>query len=175
MLTEETWYINRFFATVEKIEKFIVPIGYMGVIISYHGKGDVDLNCDACSNGELVANGEHGVWKDALLPEKCAFNTCARKIKLVSMTNITLKWIQDAVSSKVEHYDENLAEVSFMARDVFELSLPPSVAIHIDYRMASMVIRRFGDVKLLVEQTLGPMVAFYFKNIGQTMTLIELI
>jgi len=37
------------------------------------------------------------------------------------------------------------------------------------------VIQRFGDIKRLVDQTLDPMVAAYFKNIGQTRTLIQLI
>jgi len=37
------------------------------------------------------------------------------------------------------------------------------------------VIQRFGDVKRLVEQTLDPMVSAYFKNIGQTRTLIQLL
>ena len=37
------------------------------------------------------------------------------------------------------------------------------------------MIQRFGDVKRLVEQTLDPMVSAYFKNIGQTRTLIQLI
>lgn len=36
-------------------------------------------------------------------------------------------------------------------------------------------MQRFGDVKRLVEQTLDPMVAAYFKNIGQTRTLIQLL
>jgi uncharacterized membrane protein YqiK len=38
-----------------------------------------------------------------------------------------------------------------------------------------LVIQRFGDVKKLVEQTLDPMVSAYFKNVGQTRTLIQLI
>ncbi|MEW5939036.1 MAG: SPFH domain-containing protein, partial [Chloroflexota bacterium] len=38
-----------------------------------------------------------------------------------------------------------------------------------------LVIQRFGDIKRLVEQTLDPMVSAYFKNIGQTRTLIQLI
>ena len=29
-------------------------------------------------------------------------------------------------------------------------------------------MQRFGDIKKLVEQTLDPMVAAYFKNVGQT-------
>jgi uncharacterized membrane protein YqiK len=47
--------------------------------------------------------------------------------------------------------------------------------MHIDYKKAPMIIQRFGDVKKLVEQTLDPMVSAYFKNIGQKMTLIELL
>jgi uncharacterized membrane protein YqiK len=37
------------------------------------------------------------------------------------------------------------------------------------------VIQRFGDIRKLVEQTLDPMVAAYFKNVGQRKTLIELL
>jgi uncharacterized membrane protein YqiK len=47
--------------------------------------------------------------------------------------------------------------------------------MHIDYQKAPLVIQRFGDVKKLVEQTLDPMVSAYFKNVGQTRTLIQLI
>jgi uncharacterized membrane protein YqiK len=47
--------------------------------------------------------------------------------------------------------------------------------VHIDYQKAPLVIQRFGDIKRLVEQTLDPMVSAYFKNIGQTRTLIQLI
>src|SRR5262249_796935 len=56
-----------------------------------------------------------------------------------------------------------------------EPSLPLSVVVHIDYRKAPLVIQRFGDVKRLVEQTLDPMVSAYFKNIGQTRTVIQLL
>lgn len=41
--------------------------------------------------------------------------------------------------------------------------------------MAPLVIQRFGDIKILVEQTLDTQIGTYFKNIGQTKTLIELI
>src|SRR5499427_1498494 len=77
--------------------------------------------------------------------------------------------------SGAHKYDENLAEVSLITKDAFEPSLPLSVVVHIDYRKAPLVIQRFGDIKRLVEQTLDPMVAAYFKNIGQTRTLIQLL
>jgi len=47
--------------------------------------------------------------------------------------------------------------------------------VHIDYQKAPLVIQRFGDIKKLVEQTLDPMVAAYFKNTAQVRTLIQLL
>ena len=71
--------------------------------------------------------------------------------------------------------DENLSEISLITKDAFEPTLPLSVVMHIDYKKAPMIIQRFVDVKKLVEQTLDPMVSAYFRNIGQKMTLIELL
>jgi len=62
-----------------------------------------------------------------------------------------------------------------ITKDAFEPSLPLSVVLHIDYQKAPLVIQRFGDIKRLVEQTLDPMIGAYFKNIGQTRTLIQLL
>lgn len=107
------------------------------------------------------------------MPGKYAFNTYAGKIILVPTTNIILKWISNQTGS--HRYDENLKEVSLITKDAFEPSLPLSVVMHIDYRKAPLVIQRFGDIKMLVDQTLDPMVSAYFKNIGQTKTLIQLI
>ena len=113
------------------------------------------------------------MWSEPLLPGKYAFNTYAGKVVSVPTTNIILKWIRSQVGS--HRFDENLTEVSLITKDAFEPSLPLSVVIHIDYQKAPLVIQRFGDVKRLVEQTLDPMVSAYFKNIGQTRTLIQLI
>ena len=100
-------------------------------------------------------------------------NTYAGKIIRVPTTNIILKWISNQTGS--HKYDENLTEVSLITKDAFEPSLPLSVVMHIDYKKAPLVIQRFGDIKMLVDQTLDPMVSAYFKNIGQTKTLIQLI
>ena len=72
-------------------------------------------------------------------------------------------------------WDKHLSEVSLITKDAFEPDLPLSVVVNIDYKMAPLVIQRFGDIRKLVEQTLDPMVAAYFKNIGQGKTLIELL
>jgi uncharacterized membrane protein YqiK len=47
--------------------------------------------------------------------------------------------------------------------------------MHIDYKQAPWVIQRFGDINMLVNQSLDPLVSAYFKDVAQTKTLIELI
>jgi uncharacterized membrane protein YqiK len=173
VVVEGTYYINRLFATVEMINKTVVEVGMVGVVVSYTGEMGQDLSGRDYRHGELVQRGKRGVWNEPLLPGKYAFNTYAGKLVQVPTTNIILKWISSEVGA--HHYDENLTEVSLITKDAFEPSLPLSVVIHIDYQKAPLVIQRFGDIKRLVEQTLDPMVAAYFKNIGQTRTLIQLL
>ena len=173
VLAEGTYYINRLFATVERIGKTVVEVGQVGVVVSYTGEAGVDTSGESYRHGELVETGQRGVWRDPLMPGKYAFNTYAGRVTMVPTTNFILKWEACAVGS--HRFDENLAEVSLITRDAFEPTLPVSVVVHIDYRKAPLVIQRFGDIRKLVEQTLDPMVSAYFKNIGQTRTLIELL
>jgi len=173
VIVEGTFYINRLFATVELIPKIIIPVGYVGVVISYIGTKGSDTSGHDYKHGELVSNTSKGVWSEALLPGKYAFNTFAGHVIPVPTTNIVLKWVNNEVGG--HKYDENLMAVDLITKDAFEPSLPLSVVIHIDYRKAPRVIQRFGNIKKLVEQTLDPMVSAYFKNIGQQKTLIQLI
>lgn len=172
-LVEGTYYINRLFATIEMIPKTVIEVGNVGVVVSYTGDTGADLSGSDYKHGELVTEGRRGVWNVPLLPGKYAFNTYAGKVIMVPTTNIILKW--NRRESGAHKLDENLSEVSLITKDAFEPSLPLSVVVHIDYRKAPLVIQRFGDIKRLVEQTLDPMVAAYFKNVGQTRTLIQLI
>src|SRR3990172_5924828 len=173
VLVEGTYYINRLFATVEMIQKTIIEVGNVGVVVSYTGEMGADLSGTEYRHGELASKGNRGVWSEPLLPGKYAFNTYAGKVSTVPTTNFILKWIRNEVGA--HKFDENLTEVSLITKDAFEPSLPLSVVVHIDYQKAPLVIQRFGDIKKLVEQTLDPMVSAYFKNIGQTRTLIQLI
>ena len=45
-LTDGTYFINRWFATVELMPKTVVPIGYVGVVVSYYGRPGKDLSGD---------------------------------------------------------------------------------------------------------------------------------
>lgn len=173
VLVEGTYFVNRLFATVEMIQKTVIEVGNVGVVVSYTGATGEDLSGKEYRHGELVARGQRGVWEEALLPGKYAFNTYAGKVVAVPTTNFILKWISNQTGA--HKFDENLSEVSLITKDAFEPSLPLSVVVHIDYQKAPLVVQRFGDIKRLVEQTLDPMVAAYFKNIGQTRTLIQLL
>lgn len=172
VLVEGTYFINRLFATVEFIKKTIIPVGLVGVVVSYTGRKGADLSGSEYSHGELVESGCRGVWRDPLMPGKYAFNTYAGKIELVPTTNFVLMWKSGESGS---NFDKNLREITLITKDAFEPQLPLSVVVHIDYRKAPMVVQRFGNVAQLVEQTLDPMVSSYFKNVSQTKTFIELI
>ena len=172
VLVEGTYFINRLFATVEFIKKTVIPVGFVGVVVSYTGHKGADLSGTEYSHGELVESGCRGVWRDPLMPGKYAFNTYAGKIELVPTTNFVLMWKSGESGSS---FDKNLREITLITKDAFEPQLPLSVVVHIDYRKAPMVVQRFGNVAQLVEQTLDPMVSSYFKNVSQTKTFIELI
>lgn len=173
VLTDGTYYINRLFATVELRSKTVVPIGYVGVVVSFYGEEGVDTTGSDYKHGELVASGCKGVLEKPLMPGKYAFNTDAGKVVLVPTINIILKWNKSEIGS--HKYDENLTEVDIITKDAFEPSLPLSVVMHIDYKQAPWVIQRFGDINMLVNQSLDPLVSAYFKDVAQTKTLIELI
>ena len=172
VLVEGTYYINRLFATVELIKKTVIPVGFVGVVVSYTGRWGKDLSGIEYSHGELVETGCRGVWRDPMMPGKYAFNTYAGKIELVPTTNFVLMWQSGSSGS---NFDSNLREITLITKDAFEPLLPLSVVVHIDYKKAPMVVQRFGNVKQLVEQTLDPMVSSYFKNVSQTRTFIQLI
>src|SRR5207248_7899230 len=57
-LTDGTYFINRWFATIEMIPKTVVPIGYVGVVVGYYGRVGRDVSGASFRHGERVAEGE---------------------------------------------------------------------------------------------------------------------
>jgi uncharacterized membrane protein YqiK len=172
-LTDGTYFINRWFATVEFLPKTVVPIGYVGVVVSYYGRVGRDLSGEAFRHGERVAEGERGVWERPLGPGKYAFNTYAGQVILVPTTNFVLHWITG--KSEAHRYDESLRSIDLVTKDAYEPMLPLSVVVHIDYQKAPNVIQRFGDVKKLITQTLDPMLSAYFRDVAHKKTMLELL
>ena len=172
-LTDGTYFINRWFATVEVHPKTVVPIGFVGVVVSYYGRQGRDVSGDTFRHGERVAEGERGVWEKPLGPGKYPFNTYAGNIVLVPTTNFVLHWITG--KTEQHRYDESLKSIDLVTRDAYEPLLPLSVVVHIDYQRAPSVIQRFGDVKKLITQTIDPMLSAYFRDIAHRKTMLELL
>ena len=172
-LTDGTYFINRWFASIETIPKTIVPIGYVGVVVSYYGRSGHDLSGQDFRHGERVSEGERGVQEKPLGPGKYAFNTYAGNIVHVPTTNFVLHWVTGRTES--HRYDESLRSIDLVTKDAYEPTLPLSVVVHIDYQKAPNVIQRFGDVKKLITQTLDPMLSAYFRDVAHKRTMLELL
>jgi uncharacterized membrane protein YqiK len=172
-LTDGTYFINRWFASIETIPKTIVPIGYVGVVVSYFGRSGQDLSGQGFRHGERVSEGERGVQEKPLGPGKYAFNTYAGNIVLVPTTNFVLHWVTGR--TETHRYDESLRSIDLVTKDAYEPTLPLSVVVHIDYQKAPNVIQRFGDVKKLITQTLDPMLSAYFRDVAHKRTMLELL
>ena len=172
-LTDGTYFINRWFATIETVAKTVVPIGYVGVVVSYYGRAGRDVSGDAFRHGERVTEGERGVWQTPYGPGKYAFNTYAGNIIIVPTTNFVLHWVTGR--SETHRYDESLRSIDLVTKDAYEPMLPLSVVVHIDYQKAPSVIQRFGDVKRLITQTLDPMLSAYFRDVAHKKTMLGLL
>jgi uncharacterized membrane protein YqiK len=173
VLTDGTFFINRWFATVEIKPKTVIPIGYVGVVVSYYGSVGTDVTGDAFRYGEQVEPGHRGVWKQALTPGKYALNPYAVKVEMVPTVNFVLRWITGQTES--HHYDEDLTSIELVTADGYEPTLPLSLILHIDYQKASRVVQRFGDVRRLISQTLDPMLTAYFRDVAQSSHMLDLL
>ncbi|HEX2749052.1 MAG TPA: SPFH domain-containing protein, partial [Verrucomicrobiales bacterium] len=173
VLTDGTYFINRWFATVELRPKTLIPIGYVGVVISYYGQAGEDVTGSQFRYGEQVSTGHRGVWRDALTPGKYALNPYALKVELVPTVNFVLRWISGQTES--HRYDESLASIPIITADAYEPLLPLSLVLHIDYEKAPRVVQRFGDVRRLISQTLDPILTAYFRDVAQSSNMLDLL
>ena len=94
VLLSGSWNLNPWFVRVELVPLTEIPIGYVGVVVSYVGKEHLDVSGDAFTHGDLVERGRKGVWVEPLLPGKHPLNTRVMKVELVPTTNIVLNWAQ---------------------------------------------------------------------------------
>jgi len=173
VLTDGTFFINRWFASVEILQKTLIPIGYVGVVVSYYGTSGKDLTGDAFRYGEQVEPGQRGVWKKALTPGKYPLNPYAVKVELVPTVNFVLRWITGQVEA--HQYDKDLTSIDLITADGYEPVLPLSLVLHIDYEKAPSVVQRFGDVSRLISQTLDPILSAYFRDVAQNSSMLDLL
>jgi uncharacterized membrane protein YqiK len=173
VLTDGTFFVNRWFATVEIRSKTLIPIGYVGVVVSYYGSKGQDVTGQEFRYGEQVEASQRGVWKRALPPGKYPLNPYALKVELVPTINFVLRWVTGQVEA--HQYDKDLTSINLITADGYEPTLPLSLILHIDYEKAPSVIQRFGDVRRLISQTLDPILTSYFRDVAQSSNMLDLL
>ena len=164
------WTLNPWFVSVEQVPMTEVPIGYVGVVVSYVGDDSDDVSGHEFTHGNIVKKGGRGVWDEPLYPGKYAINTRIMKVELVPTTNIVLNW---ATKSEAHAYDDALSSITVRSKDGFSFNLDVSQIIHVGAKSAPLVISRVGSMKNLVEQVLEPIIGNYFRNASQNYTVLD--
>jgi uncharacterized membrane protein YqiK len=170
ILLSGTWNLNPWFVQVEQVPMVQIPIGYVGVVISFVGKAHVDVSGVEFKHGDLVNTGHKGVWVTPLYPGKHPINTRVMKVELVPTTNIVLNW---ATRTEAHHYDEKLQSITVRSKDGFAFNLDVSQIIHVGALDAPKVISRVGSMQNLVDHVLQPIVGNYFRNSAQDYTVLD--
>jgi len=170
ILLSGQWNVNPWFAHVEQVPMVEIPIGHVGVVISYVGQAHIDVSGVDFKHGDLVDLGHKGVWVTPLLPGKHPINTRIMRVELVPTTNIVLNW---ANRTESHHFDEKLSSITVRSRDGFAFNLDVSQIIHIGANMAPKVISRAGSLQNLIDHVLQPIVGNYFRNSAQDYTVLD--
>lgn len=170
ILLSGTWNLNPWFVQVEQVPMVQIPIGYVGVVISFVGKAHEDVSGIEFKHGDLVNMGHKGVWVTPLYPGKHPINSRVMKVELVPTTNIVLNW---AARTEAHHYDEKLSSITVRSKDGFAFNLDVSQIIHVGALDAPKVISRVGSMQNLVDHVLQPIVGNYFRNSAQDYTVLD--
>jgi uncharacterized membrane protein YqiK len=166
-----SYYINKWAIQIEEIPMTDVPIGFVGVVISYIGEDGKDVTGDSFKHGNIVSKGFRGVWMEPLGPGKYPVNTFTMKVELVPTTNLVLNWAN--ARSEAHNLDKNLCTITVRSKDGFPFNLDVSQIIHIPANEAPKVIARFGSMNNLVSQVLEPTIGNYFRNSAQDSDVIS--
>ena len=166
-----SYNINPWAINIEEVPMTDVPIGHVGVVISYIGEDGKDLTGESFKHGNIVAKGNRGVWMEAYGPGKYPFNKYIMKVELVPTTNLVLNWAN--ARSESHQLDKNLSTITVRSQDGFPFNLDVSQIIHIPANEAPKVIARFGSMNNLVSQVLEPTIGNYFRNSAQDSDVIS--
>lgn len=165
-----SYYINPWAILIEERLMTEVPIGHVGVVISYIGEDGKDVTGESFKHGNIVTKGYRGVWMEALGPGKYPINVYTMKVELVPTTNLVLNWAN--ARSEAHALDKNLCTITVRSQDGFPFNLDVSQIIHIPANEAPKVIARFGSMNNLVSQVLEPTIGNYFRNSAQDSDVI---
>jgi uncharacterized membrane protein YqiK len=170
ILLSGTWNLNPWFISVEQVSMLEIPIGHVGVVISYVGQAHVDVSGTEFRHGDLVLPGHKGVWVVPLYPGKHPVNPRIMKAELVPTTNIVLNWANRTESHK---FDQKLSSITVRSHDGFAFNLDVAQIIHVGALDAPKVISRVGSMQNLVDHVLQPTVGNYFRNSAQDYSVLD--
>src|ERR1044071_7167525 len=170
ILLSGTWNLNPWFVQVQQVPMVQIPIGYVGVVISYVGMAHEDVSGLDFKHGDLVNAGHKGVWVTPLYPGKHPVNTRVMRVERVPTTNIVLNW---ASRTESHNYDAKLSSITVRSRDGFAFNLDVAQIIHVGALDAPKVISRVGSMQNLVDHVLQPIVGNYFRNSAQDFTVLD--
>lgn len=165
-----SYNLNPWFVQIEQINMTEIPIGHVGVVISYVGREGEDVSGIEFRHGNIVSKGHKGVWAEPFGPGKYPINTYIQRTELVPTTNLVLNWA--AARSESHQLDKNLSTITVRSKDGFPFNLDVSQIIHIPSNEAPKVIARFGNMMNLVTQVLEPTIGNYFRNSAQEADVI---
>jgi len=165
-----SYNLNPWAVQVEETPMTEIPIGYVGVVISYIGSDGKDLTGSDFKHGNIVEKGSKGVWSEPFGPGKYPVNKYTMKVELVPTTNLVLNWAQ--ARSESHNLDKNLSTITVRSKDGFPFNLDVSQIIHVPTNEAPKVIARFGNMVNLVTQVLEPTIGNYFRNSAQDSDVI---
>jgi uncharacterized membrane protein YqiK len=166
-----SYSLNPWAVEIEKKEMTSIPIGHVGVVISYVGDDGEDTTGDGFKHGNIVKKGQKGVWASVLDPGKYAINPYTQKIEIVPTTNLVLNWA--TARNESHNLDKNLSTITVRSQDGFKFNLDVSQIIHVPSTEAPKVIARFGSMSNLVSQVLEPTIGNYFRNSAQDSDVIS--
>ncbi len=165
-----TYNVNPWAVQIEEVQMTEIPIGHVGVVISFVGDDGVDTTGADFKHGNLVSRGQKGVWAEPLGPGKYPINKYTNRVELVPTTNLVLNWAN--ARSESHNLDKGLSTITVRSKDGFPFNLDVSQIIHIPMTEAPKVIARFGNMNNLVSQVLEPTIGNYFRNSAQDQDVI---
>ena len=166
-----SYSLNAWALNVEVYDMTEVPIGSVGVIISYVGKNGVDLSGADFKHGNIVSEGEKGVWKKVLDPGRYPINKMTHKVETILTQNIVLNWAD--AKNESHNLDKNLCTITVRSSEGFPFNLDVAQIIHIPADQAPFVIARFGSIQNLITSVLEPTIGNYFRNSAQKSGVID--
>lgn len=165
-----SYNLNPWAVQVEEIPMMEIPIGFVGVVISFVGQEGKDLTGIDFKHGNIVEKGNKGVWLEPLGPGKYPINKYVMKVESVPTTNLVLNWA--SARSEAHNLDKNLSTITVRSKDGFPFNLDVAQIIHVPTNEAPKVIARFGNMVNLVSQVLEPTIGNYFRNSAQDSDVI---